>query len=181
MIMMDEFDQYVSNMTDWHLRNLQGLGVTGAAIAKAGLVGTARIETGRKFWQPEEAGKPALIVPVSPDGTFGGIVDFVALQTANPRKWWVRSGLATMLGFWNLEEAAHFDHQLVVHATPLDWLRADCEGVCIVDWRSFLPFHLSGITKVYCPDQMTGERLDIVLKRQSVSPEIRVGGTRHAA
>lgn len=181
MILLDEFDQYVSNMTDWHLRNLQGLGVDGKAIAAAGLVGTTKIETGKTYWQPEESGKPALVVPVTPDGSFNGIVDLVALQTANPLKCWVRTGNGSILGYWNLEKAAHFNEQLTVHSDPLMWLQASCEGIVIVDWKAHLPFWFGSIKYLYCPCSMTGEKLQTALKRQTSLPEIRVGGNRYAA
>ncbi|MFC4271591.1 hypothetical protein GQF03_17500 [Sneathiella chungangensis] len=181
MILVDEFDQCVSNMTDWHLRNLQGLGVDGKTIAAAGCVGTAKVEVGKTYWQPEESGKPALIVPVTPDGSFKGIVDLVALQTANPLIWWLRTGNGSILGAWNLEKAAHFNEQLTVHSDPLTWLQAGCEGIVIVDWKAHLPLWFGSIEHLYCPCPMTGQKLKTALKRQTSLPEIRVGTTRHAA
>lgn len=178
--LFSEFEQYVDALDDTGLQHLLSLGITGTAIGNAGLIGVAHIEMEGTHWQPEESGIPTLIIPVGMDNSFGRIVDLVALQTVNPRIWWLRTGIGAMLGYWNLEEAAYFQQQLTVHATPLDWLKADCEGICILDWKGYLPIWLSDIKQIHCPDVMTGQRLSTTLERNIALPEIRVGGIQHA-
>jgi hypothetical protein len=176
-----EFSRYADAMDQSGLDRLKALGVTGAGLARAGLLGIARIETDGQYWQPEESGRPALIIPTGMDNHFTSIVDMIALQTSAPDIWWTRTGVAPLLGYGNLAESMYFGTQLAIHANPLEWLRSDCDGICLLDWNRYLPTWLSGIISIYCPDPAIGERLEARLEPNIFLPEIRVGEVSHAA
>lgn len=176
-----EFSRYTDAMDELCLDRLKSIGVTGAGIARAGLLGLVRMETDGEHWQPEESGNPALIIPAGVDNSFNNIVDMIALQTSNPDIWWSRTGLSPMLGFENLSRSMFYGTQLTLHANPLEWLKADCEGICLLDWDMYLPVWLSGVQSIYCPDPYTGERLSAALTQNIFLPEIRVGDMQHAA
>ncbi|MEH6476219.1 MAG: hypothetical protein V7727_11045 [Sneathiella sp.] len=176
-----EFSRYADAIDEARLGRLKALGVTGAGMARAGLVGVARIETDGSHWQPEESGTPALIIPAGIDNGFSSIVDMIALQTSTPDIWWSRTGFSAMLGFDSLSRCMFYGTQLTIHANPLDWLKSDCEGICLLDWNRYLPMWLSGIQSIYCPDPSTGEKLSAALTQNIFLPEIRVGDIQHAA
>jgi hypothetical protein len=62
------------------------------------------------------------------------VIDLVAWPIANPTDFHTLCGAVPMLGLWQAFNAATyvFDYPLVMHRTPLDWLKAGCEGAAIV-------------------------------------------------
>ena len=63
------------------------------------------------------------------------MTDIVALATHDPDQWSLRRGLGWCLGYdaWLACETGRA-HELRVHATPLAWLQAGCEGMTVLDW-----------------------------------------------
>lgn len=63
-------------------------------------------------------------------------VDLVAIDPARPDGWALWRGAEELLGGWTLDRATTFGEASVrLHATPLDWLRAGCTGVCVLEWN----------------------------------------------
>jgi len=62
------------------------------------------------------------------------VFDLVAWPIANPTDVHTLCGSAPILGLWQAFNAATyvFDYPLVIHRTPLDWLKADCQGAAII-------------------------------------------------
>lgn len=119
------------------------------ALAKLGVpapvrqgLGAARIVTKGRFWAPDEAGTPAVLVPAfglrdaePEDGDDAEIVDLVAFDLDRPAESWVRTGGASYLGALHLEDTDP-DEPLNAFATPLAWLIAGCDGVVVIDWAA---------------------------------------------
>lgn len=65
----------------------------------------------------------------------GEVVDLVALASHDENQWALRTGLADLLGDDQLLDAVLAERrELRLHPTPLAWLRAGCEGICVLDW-----------------------------------------------
>ena len=116
--------------------------------------GIARIVTSEDgTYQPHPDGEPHLIaVEGVPEPHLGWreIFDFVAFKSDAPGTWWRRTGYADVLGADEIDRLAFLRQPVIVHETPLDWLRAGCRGCVILDW-TFNPktaFALS--TEIHC-------------------------------
>lgn len=137
----DELAKSIANVETKHIRHLIGLGVPPSAIAEIGArqpsFGVLRIEHGGDglFW-PAETGFTAMVLPVlerSPRACLPSVVDLVAFRSARPSKWWWRIGAGALLGSELLSDHWLSDPLLVV-STPVAWLRAAGEAVCILNW-----------------------------------------------
>ncbi|WP_146214612.1 hypothetical protein [Azospirillum thermophilum] len=85
----------------------------------------------------------AFVVPVGasdPDtGMWAEVWDLVAFNLAQPGRWWLRSGLADLLGEDHVEACAESGAPVQLVATPLDWLRAGGDAACVLDWSRVDP------------------------------------------
>ena len=125
------------------LRLLAQNGVTREAAHRAGGLAVARIDTGGRLWAPEPTGKPAFILPV-PNGAAPSIycgveipmlIDLIAWRPDDPTIWWHRLGdVEGVLGADHLDLAHTAGRPISLHGTPLDWLRADCRGACLLGY-----------------------------------------------
>ena len=132
------------------------------------------------LFEPAPDGKPVIVLGVSehPDE---GLVDIVAFEPSNPVRWYLRLGAAVVLGLHNARLAVFEESPVVAHATPLDWLRADCQGVVVLDWKRDVLSYLDGYG-VIAADVATGKRLERAFHQHINIPPIKViEGNRHAA
>lgn len=125
-----------ANVRQMHIDRLRALGVSPAALATLGArqlpFGALMIETddaGR--WWPDDAGFPAMVVPVVERGEE---IDIIAFRTDAPARWWWRVGIAAMLGADLLDLTFLPGDRLHVVSTPIGWIAAAGEAVCILDW-----------------------------------------------
>jgi hypothetical protein len=85
----------------------------------------------------------AFIVPVGaadPDtGFWSEIWDLCAFNLASPGRWWLRSGLGDLLGEDHVAACAESGAAVRLVATPLDWLCARGDAVCVLDWSRVDP------------------------------------------
>lgn len=99
--------------------------------------------------------------------TGGAIIDLVAMSFSDENKWALRTGTADLLGEWNYYHAIATQQRVVrLHSTPLAWLRAAGDGICVLDWtRSALTMlrSLGARTTLDC-DAGAGARLKGLLK-----------------
>jgi hypothetical protein len=102
----------------------------------SGRFGVGRIEAASDgLYQPLEYGREAIIVPSDTveSGDHSEPTDLVAFLIDDPSRYWRRIGRDTLIN----EGAAHLsswaNKAITVHATPLDWLRADCIGCVVLD------------------------------------------------
>ncbi|MDR7102976.1 hypothetical protein [Croceicoccus sp. BE223] len=142
---------------------LEALGVPLATIGElcgAGMLGRARVEiTGDGLWHPDEGGEPRLLLAVH-DGAW--LVDIVALSSAEPDSWALRTGHGAILGALALDRAVACDGAVRLHGNPVAWMAAGCEGICVLDWGRAALNRLrgagAGVTLV-CDDAIGAARL----------------------
>lgn len=146
-------------------------------------VGALDIAIKQGRWVEWFRGDRAFVIPVCANDLYPGItyevdeiVDLVAFRLETPRAFWRFEDhvAAPFLGSSNLERAQLFEEPIMVHETPLDWLRAGRRGIVILEWKDFWPFTLAGIPALQCMDEGFGRRLKARLERPFQIPEIRV-------
>ena len=122
-----------------------------------GHFGVCRAQFHGDLYEPDPNGTPVIVMGVSehPDEE---IIDIVAFQPSDPTRWWLRLGNAVVLGLHNARLAVFKEEPVLVHATPLDWLRAECHGAVVLDWRADLLSRLDGYG-ILAADKRTGEAL----------------------
>ena len=122
-------------------RLLEQQGVTREATHRAGGLAVARIDTTGRLWSPEPTGTPSFILPVwngAAPSIYCGVenpvlIDMIAWRPDDPACWWYRTREGDALGIDNLDLAHVEGWPISLHQTPLDWLRADCRGACLLD------------------------------------------------
>ena len=165
-------------------RRLRALGVSWPTIAHMGhrhyFGGSARvIDIDDGLYAPSDEGKPHLILPVV---EVGELVDLVAFTSDQPMAWLLRLGTGWSLGLIDGFERHSWEDEVRLWASPLDWLRADRHGLCILDWSAPEVFNLSRLPNIRCQDDRLAERLRDALSRPLRLPTITYGeGLRDAA
>lgn len=162
---------------------MRGLGVPVPALLHDGLIGVARVETDKRdFWVPVDTGKPMIVTPVEEDGQ---ALDLIAFDPVEPDVWYLRTGNGYALGADAVRNAVQgwdaADKRLLLHATPLDWLRAGAEGACVTQWT---PESRSAVRHVDAVDVTSikfARALRLELSRPPRIPEIEVKGTQTRA
>ena len=113
---------------------LKALGVSAEAIIKNGGPKLSQIERFKTSshqraevgWCLQEDGELAFILPVYSQGE---IIDLLAFT----EDWFLAQyGNGFCLGEDEWAAPCIFDEPLVIHRHPLDWLRANCTGICIL-------------------------------------------------
>lgn len=147
--------------------------------------GVARIETSGRIFEINPDGHPAVIVPISDnydiDSFEDGLVDFLAFLPSNPLRWFALRDSSPVLNAGAVTKATILEKPLLIWRDPLSWLRADREGVVILDWRGDLRIWLSGASRIWCQDALTEQRLRKAFHLPVVIPEIRHGEVKNAA
>ncbi len=121
---------------------LEQHGVTREAIHRAGGVAVARISTTGRLWMPEPTGTPAFILPVwtgPAPSIYCGVenpvlIDMIAWRLSAPTCWWYRTGDGDALGIDNLDLAHVEGWPISFASTPLEWLRGNCHGACLLGY-----------------------------------------------
>ena len=143
------------------------LGIPAKALAQlcgAGDLAAARVSLSKDGTRFEPEGPDARLLRLV--GEQGVPVDVVALATHDEDQWALRRGEGWCLGYdaW-LRCEIGMAHVLRLHGTPLAWLRAGCEGLCVLDWDLGLR-QLRGLGEevtLRC-DRGVGERLCALLR-----------------
>ena len=173
-------------------RQLHQAGVPQRAIDLAGPAYTRVRPVGSALFEPNpDSNLGAFILPVrvdypdtpeSPDPEAviegGDIVDLVAFDPEVGAQWILRAGNAEWLGACPPQ---YLDPPPVpLHRSPIDWLRAGCEGVvCLA--RAPIEIHrfLCRFAALDVADDRHAEELQALLERPPTHPEILVGGRTH--
>lgn len=176
-----------ANVRQAHIDRVRQYGVSPYALATLGerqlAFGAMTIDIdddGR--WWPDDDGFPAMVVPVIERGE---LLDVIAFRTVEPARWWWRIGVAEMLGYDVLNCIVWPGDRLRVVSTPLDWIAAAGEAVCILDWS--LPDHelspMRDRAGLDCDSAMLAARLRKRLSQPRRVPPISVaaGGINAAA
>lgn len=86
-------------------------------------------------WEPDpEGGFDALLLPVRVPG--GAIIDTVAWEFGHPWQWWMRRGVATFLGEYEIERVNAISQPARLVPMPADYLKHDGYAVCILNWQA---------------------------------------------
>ena len=117
-------------------------GVAREAIHRAGGQAVARIGTVGRLWVPEPTGTPAFILPVwnGPSPSIYQavehplLIDLIAWRPDDSTRWWYRTGEGGALGIDNLDLAHTEGWPISFATTPLEWLRGDCRGACLLGY-----------------------------------------------
>ncbi len=129
----DRFSQACCSLTPERLTALRGAGVLEAAFQDPLMVGMAPIQTHKGgLFDPVDDGDLAVLLPVGEwDGLNWRLEDIVAFHLDRPERWWCRRGSAEVLGVVD----GFFVEPRRLHATPLNWLIDEGQGICILNWR----------------------------------------------
>jgi hypothetical protein len=151
------------------------------ALERRGLVfggdylwGVAHVAVDALFYEPDPEGTPALIV-----GAFelGALIDLVAVSSVFGLR--TRRGDADLLGHDALETACLFEKPLDLYADAWSWLRHDCRGATIVNWRA-APGLLRGVPRIRCETAQLAERVDQAFARPIPCPPLLVFSPKQA-
>lgn len=190
--LLREMGAATASVRQIHLDRLRSLGVGLDTIAKMGAefypFGIVKAAPcGQGLYQPGE-GVSHIVLPVVHDGA---LVDLCAFRSTNPDEWRLRTGNGWALGLeegvgrwvWNSPGdpgASPPKHPVGcpphIFGSPLDWLRGDCSGICVLDWRSPEIYQLDVLESVTVSDQATAKLLTTALTRPSRVPNIEVMG-----
>jgi hypothetical protein len=131
------------------------------ALAEARVVGRRApawglghiVSAGGPTYRPAEPGEPraaaAIIVAATDDGA---VVDLIA-QVLGTGALYSRLDVAAVIGADEVEAARAAGRALLVFPTLSTWLRADCRGVAIVDWRR-AGRALDGVAAILAPRRL---------------------------
>lgn len=132
------------------------------------------------FILPVRVAYPETPETVDPETTLtdGAIVDLVAFTPGLAQRWALRRGIAEWLGTC---PAQYMEADAVrLYRTPLDWLRADCEGlVCLATEELGIYRFLTRFGAVAVEDAAHADELRTILSRPLLGPEIITGSLRH--
>ena len=148
---------------------LRAIGVTSRGAIATGLyIGRQRVTTlpgePPALYEPDELGTEHLIVPVIEGGA---VADLLAFRAEKPERWWLRTGIGAVLGQDTIDRAEFFNDpkhpedpegSIRVFRSPLSWLRAECAGCVILDWR-VATSRLAGVREVVAEDLGIGEKI----------------------
>ena len=146
-------------------RWLRAHGVSDSALlAWPGPVGAVRIrplECG--LWEPSDTGGMAFIQPALDDGAYSTIIDLVAWFPANPAEFWLRTGLATVLGEGSMCFAYARQTPMPIWRRPLRWLRAHGWGLVVFDWQ-YAQIGLGQLSSIVAEDLQHGIEIEEQLR-----------------
>lgn len=143
--MNDLSDELVSSFERLDRRSADWLRQTGVSEFAArygwpGPIGLARITSRENFFEFDETGELAFVVPVRAGGACTEAIDAIAWRPENSARFWTKLGIAFALGLDALDRAELLGEPLKLHASVLDWLLTQpvevghSLGVFVVDW-----------------------------------------------
>ncbi len=131
-----EFALTTDGVTPLLVAHIQRMGIPRRIIFGARhYLGAARITTTPDgLFEFHDDGELALIVPegVPEWPGWAEVHDLIAFKPEAPGRWWRRRGDVDLLGASNITRWKL--NPTTIHETPLLWLQAGADGVCIVDW-----------------------------------------------
>ncbi len=93
---------------------------------------------------------------------FEGLLDLLAFDPTQPDRWWLRHGQALLLGSIYVGLVLEAGCALPVYSNPMSWLRANAEGVVILDWNA-APALLLDAGEFLAENLELGNRLEVAL------------------
>jgi hypothetical protein len=167
-----------------HLRVLERLGVSRKTLAEFnrycgfGVVRAAEHPSEPGLYILDAEGAPHLVLPVWEDGA---LVDLVGFRPGSANRWLLRTGLGWCLGVERGLERHTWGDRVSLAVSPLDWLRGNTEGLCILDWDAPEVHYLKGVPHLICSNEHQAAMLRSALTRPVYLPTISIKETRLAA
>ena len=176
-----ELRRALEGMTPTQLGKLRAAGIH-AAVS----IGVSRIVVeGERYTPWGDTAGCAFIVPIrgdwpdTPETTrgieavrSGYLIDLLALHPARPERWALRRGVATWLG--SLAPQYCNPRPVRIWRTPLRWLQADCDGLCLLMKDAVENYRiLSGCRSIMAEDEIHARELRRILERPWAGPEVR--------
>ena len=131
-----EFGLATDGVTPLLVEHFQRMGIPRRIIFGARhYLGAGRITTtSAGVFEFHDDGELALIVPegVPEWPGWAEVHDLIAFKLDSPGRWWRRHAYADLLGVSNI--TAWRLSPLTIHETPLGWLQAGADGVCVINW-----------------------------------------------
>ena len=94
---------------------------------------------------------------------FYGLLDLLAFEPARPDRWWLRRGQAPLLGSIYVGLALEAGCALPVYASPMNWIKANGQGLVILNWETG-PDLLLDVGEFVAEDVALGNRLAAALR-----------------
>lgn len=166
------------------LTYLRRLGAINDGVIEMGLrhhqLGLMRVaEAGDGLFYPSPDGARRLVVPVYEGSE---LLDLVAFSTTSPDHWLLRTGFGLALGLFEGWEPHRWADSVHLYRTPLDWLRAGGDGLCVVDWSAPEIYMLNDLRQITVNDHHVRQQLINALQRPlRIMPISLVEETRLAA
>lgn len=176
-----ELGAYAQAATIDDMRKLMATGAPAPEIFGAGILGFANAEVGRNdFWQPASHGPRCAVIAAIEEGI---ILDLIAFDPAAPDVWFIRTGNAWALGMDAVTEVSRSWNggELLLHPTPLDWLKARGVGACVVNWTDDARRALRDLPAINVSSPKIAQALRLELSRPPRLPEIQVKRWRRDA
>ena len=141
-----EYATTVRRIEGRHLDHLISLGAPWAFWDNTGAPGVGSIKPlqGGRF-EFTENGRSVVVLPVYDSETpawaplehrFDGLLDLLAFDPTQPDHWWLRRGQAPLLGSIYISLALEAGLALPVYASPMSWMKANAEGLVILNWET---------------------------------------------
>ena len=169
-----------------HAEALAEAGVPWHLIGLYEMAGVGRVRVDGDYYQPDPDGGRAFISPVLIGGPygpeaadpwrfarFGGLIDLLAWDPAQPDRWALRTGAATWLGCCAPQCFA--PQQTQIWRTPLAWLCSDCTGLVILSRDRAEAYHvLAGLAGgILAEDEAHVAEIRSILARPYPAPKVR--------
>lgn len=124
------------------------------------------------FFHFDQDGEQCLVFEVL-DEDASTTIDLCAFAVAAPERFGTAMGNAPVLGLTNLINPASwaFGKVLPIHRRPLDWLRAGCNGVVVLDHQHAPAALGKALGKLLAEDEAHARSLREMLCRPPVDPE----------
>jgi hypothetical protein len=148
----------------------------GLPVSTGPVWGVSFVEIAPHNYAPGAGGKPAIIVPLFVDGELHDLVA-TGLATRQTR---TREGIATVLGREWIECAKIYETAVRLFGDPIEWLRNECRGAVVVDWRA-ARYELADLPGIVCENELVAKRVDRALRQPSRLPQLFVRDANRAA
>ena len=163
-------DELLSALAAPPLEQIQKLVGVGVPPATTCMTGAARIQASGEYYQPDQDGFPAWIIPCMDQGE---TCDLLAFTSNEPGRWWTRLGEGAFVGGDALGDAV-MDEPVRVFRTPLSWLRAGApsDGLVVVDVDHKLARRVLADYPIIAEDIAHGDELErelTVVQRPRIS------------
>lgn len=145
------------------------------------------VKNGR--WVVKEGGSRGVLLNVL--GPSCEVLDILAWRPDTPASFWgMAPALPPFLG-WHALELAEHEHKFLteegapeewimengsisVFQNPLEWLRAGCNGIVPLEWKTYWPAYLSGVAGLKFTDRDFARRASALFERPIPVPPVMV-------